>query len=149
MELITQEELKSKLYTTYNTIYDSINFDTQSNITDILPVRDIIKQSNIGDYIFNIGITGDTSYTLESSFYRSEITLVYGISKRFNIYDDINKDCIEGSTTRMILFDSVSFFGLGDSIDNSRYNAFLESRNKISNNITSSTDAILNTILES
>ena len=98
------------------------------------------------DFVFNLGLTGNTKYSQENNFYRSEVTAVYGINKRFIIYD--NNNCVLGHTTKMISFDSITFYGLGTSLEDSRRNAFLESRQKASNQIVDNINYLLSAELD-
>jgi hypothetical protein len=123
---ISDEELKQNASNKYTDIYDIISFFQDT--TRIKNVSDVITKTEVGDYIFNIGITGDTSYDMNGDFFESEITFVYGVNKRLNVSSD---DCEEFTTTKMVLINSFTFSGLGNTLDDSRYNAFLECRNKI------------------
>ena len=94
----------------------------------------------MGDFIFNIGITGDTSYTFNNQFYESEITFVYGVNRRLNVSDE---DCEKFTTTKMVLINSISFSGLGKTLEDSRYNAFLECKSNTIDNIVSSKQILI------
>ena len=105
----------------------------------------LIKQADIGDFIFNIGITGDVGYSLNGKFYESEITFVYGINRRLNVS---NEECEEFTTTKMVLINSISFSGLGNTLADSRYNAFLECRSNTVNDIISNKQSLIDIFKE-
>ena len=125
METINDSELTQNLLDKYKDVYDLISFNLDTAITE--EVSNKVKGSSVGDYIFNIGITGDTTYNMNGSLFESEVTFVYGVNKRLNASSD---DCESFTTTKMVLINAFTFSGLGNSLEDSRYNAFLECRNK-------------------
>jgi hypothetical protein len=145
MKTVTDNELKQRLLDKYKSLYESIEFETKEDISKIKPVNSVIKSSKLGDYIFNIGITGDTSHTNQRGFYESEITLVYGVNKRLSVPDD---KCGTVNTTKMILINKFSFSGLGNTLDDSRYNAFLECQNKTVADLVDNKQSLISTFSE-
>lgn len=126
LEVMSDANLTKLLNDKYDAIKNRIIYT--KNITNIQDVSDITSESSMGDYIFNIAVIGDTSSSSNEGFVESEITMLYGINKRVKVSAD---DCEPFNTTKLINVNSVSFSGLGSTLDDSRANAFLECKTKI------------------
>ncbi len=145
LEVMSDDNLQENISDRFKSIYSDIDFDTSKDIDIITPVRDVVELSEVGDFIFNIGITGDTSHTLSGEFFESEITMVYGVNRRVKVS---NEDCEQFTTTKMVLINNASFSGLGNSLADSRTNAFLECRNNIVNDIVSNKQSLIDIFKE-
>lgn len=126
---ITDLEMDSFLREKYSELYKRIDFT--KDVNEIENVSDELIKSSEGDLVFNVGLVGDTTVATVDSLQESVCTAVFTVNHRKKAVSN----CKERDTTEMTLVNAFSFRGLGNSIADSRYNAYLECSNQAVNTI--------------
>lgn len=138
--LSTDADLKKFLSDKYEKLFELIDFNITEDTSQITPVNSKTENLELGDYVFNIGVTGDTDSDQEGNFHTTEITFVYGINKRLKVTPD---DCDPFETTKLVLVNTFSNFGLGNTLSDSRINASVECREKVVDDIVNNKEKLM------
>jgi len=140
ISLITNRQFQELLDEKYTDLYTNVDYDKPTITT--VPSLDTSSKLNTNDVMINISITGDTEVQSADDIFTAALTLSYVVSKRVRVKPD--DDCNDAMQTESIIQNSIQFFGLGISSENARFNAFLESKNKVLNELTSHKTNIIN-----
>ena len=137
---ISDSQVKVLLTEKYDALYSTLNFDNPESS----PATDITLESGAlreGDVLFNVGITGDNSVGESDGVFTSILTLTYVIHKRVLTTDD---ECKQKLNTKSVTYDNVPFYGIGDTAEESRNNAFAECKNKVINDVNNAKAGVIN-----